>query len=214
MTKREENKLTMYKAVTGTLKNNKEKTASIPAFATVEEQFVAALNKIETVHNKHQSVAKGAAQQKGVNEDDMIDELVTLGSVLYVLAVQKGDIALQEATKVTESDLKKKRDAELATEAKNLFNIAEDNGSELANYGINGNKLKAIGLQIETYADALESTETVAAEKTAARQGLGEAFDQADHVLKNMIDPLMEIFHASDSDFYNQYFSARVIKDL
>ena len=35
-----------------------------------------------------------------------------------------------------------------------------------------------------------------------------------DRVLYDMIDSLMEIFRYSDADFYNQYFSARVIKDL
>ena len=43
---------------------------------------------------------------------------------------------------------------------------------------------------------------------------LSQAFDQVDHVLYDMIDPLMEIFRSSDSYFYNQYFSARVINDL
>ena len=71
-----------------------------------------------------------------------------------------------------------------------------------------------IKTQIDKYAAALEGTEAVAGEKTATRQALSHAYDQADHGLYDMIDPLMEIFRSSDSDIYNQYFSARVIKDL
>jgi predicted peroxiredoxin len=214
MTKREENKLTMYKAVSGMLKNNKAKTETVPAFKTVEEQFTQAVENIEIKHGKHQSVAKGAAQQKGVDEDELVDGIVTLGSLLYVLAVQKGDRTLQEAAKVTESQLKQMRDAELLSRARTVFEKAEANKSELTNYGIDEAKLSAIKTQIDKYAGALEGTEAVAAEKTATRQSLSRAFDQADHVLYNMIDPLMEIFRSSDSDIYNQYFSARVIKDL
>ena len=61
MTKREENKLTMYKAVLGILKSNKEKTEKIAAFATVEEQFVKAVDEIEVRHRNHKVVAKEAA---------------------------------------------------------------------------------------------------------------------------------------------------------
>ena len=214
MTKREENKLTMYKAVLGMLKNNKAKTDTVVAFKTVEAQFSEAVENIETKHSKHQTVAKGAAQQKGVDEDELVDGIVTLGSLLYVLAVQKGDRTLQEIAKVTESQLKQKRDAELLSRARDIFEKAEANKGELANYGIDEAKLGAIKTQIDKYGGALEGTEAVAAEKTAARQALSQAFDQVDHVLYDKIDPLMEIFRTSDSDFYNQYFSARVIKDL
>ena len=229
MTKREENKLTMYKAVLGMLNNNKAKTETVPAFAAVEDQFFKAVEEIEFRHGKHQTVAKGAAQQKSVDEDELVDGIVTLGSLLYVLAVQKGDRTLQEAAKVTESALKQMRDAELLSRARTVFEKAEALKGELTNYGIDEAKLSAIKTQIDKYAAALEGTEAVAAEKTATRQAqsvfpyclynvtvraLSQAYDQADHVLYDMIDPLMEIFRSSDSYFYNQYFSARVIKDL
>ena len=214
MTKREENKLTMYKAVLGMLKKNKAKTETVPAFATVEDQFFKAVEDIEARHGKHQTVAKGAAQQKGVDEDELVDDIVTLGSLLYVFAVQKGDRTLQEAAKVTESALKQMRDAELLSRARTVFEKAEAHKGELTNYGIDEAKLSAIKTQIDKYAAALEGTEVKAAEKTATRQALSQAYDQADHVLYDMIDPLMEIFRSSDSYFYNQYFSARVIKDL
>ena len=172
------------------------------------------VDAIKDRHSKHQGVAKGVAQQKGVDEDKLVDEIVTWGSLLYVLTVQNGDRALQETAKVPESELKQMRDAELLSRAMTVFEKAEANVTELVNYGIDEEKLSTIKEQIDRYAGALEGTEAAAAEKTAARQALSAAFDQADHVLKNMIDPLMEVFHATDSDFYNQYFSARVIKDL
>lgn len=99
------------------LKNNKAKTETVAAFATVEDQFTQAVDEIEVRHGKHQTVAKGAAQQKGVDEDGLVDGIVTLGSLLYVLAVQKGDRALQDTAKVTQSALKQMRDAELLSRA-------------------------------------------------------------------------------------------------
>ena len=52
------------------------------------------------------------------------------------------------------------------------------------------------------------------AEKTASRQDLSAAFNRADETLKQMIDPMMEMFRSTDRELYNAYQSARVIKDL
>ena len=161
-----------------------------------------------------QSVPKGAAQQKGADEDSMIDELVTLGSLMYVYAVQQKDEALQKQAKVTESELRKMRDAELFNRAGALYEVAQQHAADLAGYGVTDGSLAAIKEKIDQYGNALEGTEALAAEKTAERQALSAAFDQADHVLYDMVDPLMEAFRSSQADFYNQYVSSRVIKDL
>ena len=61
---------------------------------------------------------------------------------------------------------------------------------------------------------ALGIKETSFATKSATRQTLSQLFDQADLVLKTEIDALMENFKADNKMFYDQYWSARVIKDL
>ena len=43
---------------------------------------------------------------------------------------------------------------------------------------------------------------------------LSELFVQADEVLKEEIDPMMQVFRMSDAEFYNEYRAARVIRDL
>ena len=196
------------------MKENTDITDTVPAFATVAQQFQATIDSIEAKNLEHQSVAKGRAQQKAVNEDELVDSLVTIGSLLYVLAVQTGDKALQESVKVTESMLKKMRDVDLLNRANTIYNYAQNQATELVNYGMDEAALTSLGEKIETFSSALEDTEVGAAEKTAARQALSEAFDQTDHALYDMLDPLMEIFRTSYADYYNQYVSARVIKDL
>ncbi|MFZ5516773.1 MAG: hypothetical protein ACOY90_09060 [Candidatus Zhuqueibacterota bacterium] len=214
MTKREMNKLMMYKSVNGLLKEKTSITTTVPAFATVAQQFQAAIDAIETKHKEHKSVAKGRAQQKGANEDELVDSLVTVCSILYVLAVQTGDKALQEAVRVNESMLKRLRDVDLLNRANTIYSYANNKAAELANYGLDAASLTSLGEKIKTFGGALENTEVGAAEKTAARHTLSEGIDHADHVLYDMLDPLMEIFRSSQVEFYNQYMSARVIKDL
>ncbi len=43
---------------------------------------------------------------------------------------------------------------------------------------------------------------------------LTELFAKADELLKDEADGIVEVVKETQADFYNQYFSARVIKDL
>ncbi len=47
-----------------------------------------------------------------------------------------------------------------------------------------------------------------------ARSMLSDLLFQADEVLKEALDPMMLVFRTMDAGFYNEYRSARVIKDL
>ena len=214
MTKKEENKLTMYKAVLALLQANGSKTASIPAFANILSQFQAAVQEIEQKHREHQTRAKGAAQQKAQLEDEMVDSLVLLAGAMYVYGVQQQDEELKALTRVSESSFKRLRDTDLLNRARSLYSKAEALAANLGDYGIDEARLTAIKEQIDAYAAALENREMVSAEKTAARQALSQAFDQADEILTDMLDPIMEMYRTQDQQFYNQYQSARVIKDL
>ncbi len=47
-----------------------------------------------------------------------------------------------------------------------------------------------------------------------ARSMLSDLLFQVDEVLKEALDPMMLVFRTMDAGFYNEYRSARVIKDL
>lgn len=214
MTKREENKLTMYKGTLTLLKAKSSKTETLPVFAGLVGQFESALEGIESRHRVHQSKAVGAAQQKELLEDEMIDSLVLLGSAMFVYGVQQKDEEIKTAVKVTESKLKAMRDTDLLQRARTLQTKATELAAALADYGINESTLTSLKDQIDSYKAALENKEMSTAEKTASRQDLSDAFYKADDILKQMIDPMMELFRSTDKELYNAYHSARVIKDL
>ena len=48
----------------------------------------------------------------------------------------------------------------------------------------------------------------------AIRKTLSELFDKADDLLREESDAIVEVLKETKLSFYNQYFAARVIKDL
>ncbi|NCQ19599.1 MAG: hypothetical protein GW805_14895, partial [Ignavibacteria bacterium] len=51
-------------------------------------------------------------------------------------------------------------------------------------------------------------------DRSATRVALTKLFEKTDALLNEEADMLVEVVKESQPDFYNQYFAARVIKDL
>ena len=214
MTNREENKLTMYRGVLELMRKYADQAVALPVLTAVVAELDQAIQRIESLHQEHQTVSKGAARQKAADEEALIDQLMTLASLLYTYAARNGQEALKAVVKVTESDLRKMRDTELLARSRTILEQVETAQAALTDYGITDAAITGLRDHIAAYANALDSQEAAGGEKTAARQTLHRAFDGADLVLYEQLDPLMEAFRDRDQDFYNRYHSTRVIKDL
>ena len=80
--------------------------------------------------------------------------------------------------------------------------------------GVDKEAVEDLKTKVTVYENLLESKESKTAESKAARQELGEIFDQADEILSEELDNMIELIKDSDQDFYNKYQAARVIKDI
>ncbi len=214
MTKNEENRLTMYKAVHSFLQQNGTATSTIPVLAVLDNELGTVIGEIEQLHSAHQSVARGRAAEKEALEDRMIEEVVAAAAGLYVLAIQQGNMNVRDVAKVTPSGLKRMRDTELLVKAQTLSQYLEQSLGELADYGVTAEMVETLKSTIAEYDAALAGTESSAAKKTTQRTKLSEAFDRADDLLHNRLDPMMEVFRSSNKDLYNEYINTRVIRDL
>jgi hypothetical protein len=68
--------------------------------------------------------------------------------------------------------------------------------------------------KIQAFSSSIGQRESSVAERMGARGNLMELFDVADKTLTEELDRLMELVRGSQTQFYNEYFAARVIKDL
>ena len=68
--------------------------------------------------------------------------------------------------------------------------------------------------EIDAFTASKTNIGTGKAERTGTRSSLTECFAEVDTLLTGTIDKLMEGFRKKDPEFYNAYWSARVIRDI
>ena len=56
-------------------------------------------------------------------------------------------------------------------------------------------------------------SESSVAERMGARTTMEDLFAKVDGILEEEIDPAMELIRANKTQFYNEYFALRVVKD-
>lgn len=115
---------------------------------------------------------------------------------------------------VTKTVLVKLRENDLVIKALAIKDALTANAALLADYLITPEKITNLANSITDFQNAADTKDTGFVNRVAAREKLDKLFDEADDLLLDQMDGMMEVFKNTDTDFYNAYFSARVIKDL
>ena len=214
MNDRQENKLTMYRAVETLLDNNAAKTGPIAALSTAITNFKNLIGEIETAEQEKQTATTGKTASKGEAEAVLISEAVTIAAGLKALGSVTNNKELIEAGGETKSSLYGTRDTDLVTKTQLIHDFANTNAIALADYGITPAMITSLQTRITDFNSALGTREESVALRVAAGAEVEGFFKDADNVLVNQVDKIMEVFRESDTQFYNEYKNARVIRDL
>ena len=214
MTKSEENKFSTYRVVLSVLNENQTVVATLPALSTAVTNFKAHVSNISVRDTEYTASTSGKTRAKNLIEDELLDNLIPLADSLNAYSSRNKIEDLKAKSKVNRTNLKGMRDSDLISKARLIHGLLDSNIAVLSDFGITNAKVTDLLNKIVEYEAALGVKDTSFATKSATRQTLSQLFDQADLVLKTEIDALMENFKADNKMFYDQYWSARVIKDL
>ena len=214
MNDKQENKFTMYQAVSTLLDANTAKTAAITAFGTAFTSFKDVLLSISEKNIQKNTATAGKTTLKNQQQSDLIESSLPIAGALYALGSATDDPRLQALGNLKKGYLSNLRDTELTDVITNLKNLADSYAAPLAAYGVTPAAISALDTKLTTYSAALGGKETGFATKVAAGNVLSNLFDDADAILKDQLDRMMEMFAPTDQQFYQEYKSAREIKDL
>ncbi|NQY80514.1 MAG: hypothetical protein HRT47_09400 [Candidatus Caenarcaniphilales bacterium] len=214
MDRKEKNRYVMFKAVEEVLLESKETVSSTPALSLVFKDFQKLLKEIPEVDNKYKLVSEGAAATKEKAEDDLIDALLAVAGVVHIFARRNDDEQLKIMTRLTNSGLKKMRDADLLQKAKAIAVLVEENLQKLNKFGLERDILKDLQMKIDDYENASDSKDAKFGQSKAARQELTEIFEQANEILNEELDTVMDFVKTKDTSLYNDYHATRLIKDV
>jgi hypothetical protein len=209
-----ENKLSMYGAVISLLDANTTKTSSMTAFAPALLNLKNLKTQIEAKEIEHKDASTGKTANKQQAETALIKEAVRISAALFALGNATSNNVLIETGDKNKSFFKNLRDTDLKPEATIIYKAALDNTADIEAYGVSAAEITAFSNLIAAYEPTLGARESSRGLQTAAGKEVVSLFKQADTVLNTQLDSMMEKFASSDTQFYNQYHSAREIIDL
>jgi hypothetical protein len=214
MTKIEKNKFSMYLSTESILDNYQTDITSRQMLKESADKFTNITKEIREKDNKYLNVKKGSTAGKDSAKDALIEELMVKVGALHILARKLGDDNLKEITDVTRSDLRELRDPELLLKAGMIHEHFKDYIEDLKKNGITDQSLIELEKAVSNYEDAINKKDAKQAESKTSRKDLSELFELADDILKNELDRSMEFVKKDNPEFYKNYKSARLIKDL
>lgn len=214
LSKTQENKLTMYEGVITLLENNTEIVSPIGAFVTTREDFKAAVEQIRAKGQEKREATRGKTQTKHDAEDVLVNALLEIASPLYSFARRAKMNEVMEICDVTEYKLRRLRDTELESIANSIQARSAANAAGLTAYGITEAMITGLAEKIAAYHNALGERESGVATRVGVTKTLAELFKQADELLYDDMDRIVERLRTSNAEFYTMYLGARVVKDL
>ena len=214
MDKRENDRFQMYKSVEEFLAKNGKITKEIPGFENSFTDFKQSIDEIEKKDNEYQITAEGSTQEKENAEDAMIDVLVKLCSLVYVFARRSRNEQLKAISKVTPSSLKYMRDADLLQRAKALHEQMVENKTAMEPYKITQDDIDKLKATIDAYEERSNTKENKFAEKKSARQELNARFINANEILSEELDSLVDFIKDTHAEFYGKYQAARLVNEV
>jgi hypothetical protein len=214
MKRLEANKLNMLKAVNAVLESSITIVAEYPALSEAAVELKTKIAEINAIDKKFSTSIDGKTSTKNMLEDELIEDLMPVKAALYAYSVRNKNEELKTLTKESESTLKRMRDPEFLQKAELIKIEAQKHLTDLATYKITEIVLTELQEKITAFGEALDGKDTGFANRSALRIALTEKFDEADSILTEQLDALIELVRKSNTLFYDQYYAARVIKDL
>ncbi|MCX6151788.1 MAG: hypothetical protein NTX22_14790 [Ignavibacteriales bacterium] len=214
MNRRQLNKKRMYRAVSGVLTEYSNLINSKPKLKEYSEKFSGKLKSLDNAEIVVSKSAAGVTKTKNELKLELVKKYIPLRSVLLSYANENKRNDILELVKLPESELKRLNDTELINKTKAVLIITNEILAGLAEYEINAEVITEIQTATDSFNLSIDKKGGGEADESSARDEVNVIYDEIDDILANHLDNLVEMQREKEPNFYNAYYSARVIKDL
>lgn len=214
MTAGQRNKMAMFNATKNVFGTYPEELGTINALANFIEDFKQLMLKIEEVHKVQEGNTTGNRQLKLKEEEEMITATVQIAGTMYVYAQVNNLPDLMEKCSVSVTQLRRQPDEQLKAACTNIYDEAVKLGDALSDYGKTPEQVAQLKKEIDDFAALIASPRSAIVTRSQATKELAVLIDEANDMLCNKIDKLINLLKDSQPKVYNTYKGARVIVDL
>ena len=207
------NRITMFKTVAAVLAQHNSVWNSMAPMVSAVQQFKDQIGAIDEMALKQETPTTGAADEKAAAREALRGDLFLTCEALSVLAHTSNDHNLLALADVTPTDLRKLGDEELSRRAISVLAKANTMKTELAPLMVTQANLDELDQALQAFQLTKETPRTVVANRVAQTTSLPSLINDANNILRNHIDRLVNLVGRSNSEFVAGYRSARVIID-
>ncbi|MCU4154844.1 hypothetical protein J1N10_02580 [Carboxylicivirga sp. A043] len=208
------NRLAMFMAVKNVFGTYPAELSLIKALEGFIVKFNELIAQIEAVHQIQQGNTTGARQLKLKEEAEMIEATVKLAATMYVYAQVNDMPDLQAKCAVSASQMERMSDQKVKATCLNVYHEAITLGDVLSDYGQTVEDVTQLKKEIDDFSAIIASPRSAIVTRSQATKELDCLMREANDLLRDKIDKLMELLKTKEPKVYNTYLAARVIVDL
>lgn len=213
LTARQETKNNMYNVVIVQCDANPAIVATNAALASALEEFKTIVGRIDTAAQSSAAVTTGLSTDKNVSKDALSRTASIIAGQIYAYAAKNKNNELKEAVDFSQTDLRRLKDGELVPRCQTIHDLGITNLGALADYNVTSAALTDLQTTIQNYAASVPKPRTAQTDRSTVKLNIKNLFKEADEILVEQMDRLVESMSKTQPDFVNTYKSARVIID-
>jgi hypothetical protein len=212
MDTKQTNRTTMFKTVSAYLEDNTAVWNSMAPLTTSVTAFKGKLTEIDAAAQK-QETPRGATEDKEEAREAVEDVLFLTCEALRVLGHRGNDHDLLAIAGITASELGRMTEDELSRRAESVLAEANARKTELAALQVTQANLDELNQALQDFNTTKTNPRKATVERMTQTQSLPNLIREASSILRNEIDPMVNLFRRANPDFVTGYDAARVIVD-
>jgi hypothetical protein len=213
MTDKQENYLSMCKAVQQTCNTYPNSWSGLPAFVTQFGEFNTLVSEIESAKTIQETNITGFTLDKKAKREELTELAVRLAKGVAAYALVINDNGLMAQVNYSKSQMYNSRDEIVISQAQIVHEKAHENLDNLGDFNITEPMIEQLQELIGEYAAISQLPSTKSDIKEAATSLIVTVIKNLRERLKIM-DHLVEILKPDHQNFYDIYKNSREIYDL
>ena len=210
----QENRLSMFYAVQGTLLENNAIWSGTPAIVTASGDLDGNIKSLEDALEVQVRDIRGHSKDKSNAEETMIAQTLDVAGKVMAFATATNNEALAEAMNIFPSELRRYRDSIVAQRCQDVHDSANTVLASLVGYGVDAAKLTALQAAITAYLAQNTAPRLAITERKNATAEIDLLVESTLELLHRRMDPLMQGYAITEPAFYRLYTDARIVVDL
>jgi len=202
---------TMYRRVSTFIKKYLQILGVLPNFTALQTAFEANLTQLDTLGNQQGQDISGLRTKKEEMKASTAQKVLDMCHRLEAFAKITGDVVLDKKVHFSDTYLPKLPDNTFMTSCNIIYDLANENKTEAAEYGITTAVLADLKTAIDDYKAVVDAPKEGTTEKKQATDQLATLFTDQATVL-DKIDALLELIRYTNPTVYAEYWDTRRIE--